>query len=264
VLARATAVGSKARFDLQAFQPMPPNITLDDYLLAPDSATLIFVNAEQKTLCDASGLFGSNGLAILGTMARRGQPQPSGGCGNFGPPGFGGGFGRGRGGDGGAGGGGANGAPGGNPNNQVDISNLVTDFENVGADTLDARSVQHYRIVAEMNVIVMGMQAPVRILIDTWTAKLPYRIVNPFQGSFVATPTTDDPASKLTAKLTELMKQVSGTPLKTVVTTSVSNVGGTGMNLDFVQTTQITDVKEVDVDEATLAIPAGFAKKGGG
>ena len=33
------------------------------------------------------------------------------------------------------------------------------------------------------------------------------------------------------------------------------------MMLDFSQTTQITDIKEADVDEKQLEIPAGFVKK---
>ena len=278
VLAKATAVGNKARFDLQAFQPMPSNITLDDYLLVPDSAKLVFVNAEEKTWCDASGLFGSGGLGVLGTFVRqRGASSTgSGGCGNFGPPGFGGGFGRGgrgaEGGGGGGGGGGGAGAGGGagtgggvNGPPQIELQNLVTDLEKVGPDTLDGRTVQHYRIVAEMNLMLMGNQTPLRILIETYTANLPYKIVNPFESNPTTSsaPNADDPAAKLTAKLGELFKQVQGTPLKTVITTSLQNVGGMGMNLDFVQTTLITDIKEVDVDESTLVIPAGFTKKGG-
>lgn len=234
ILAKASAVGNRARFDLLTFQPAPPGTTVDDYLLVLDSSRTFLVNPGERTYSDASAILSGGGLGMLGAM--------SGGR---------------RGGRGG-GGGGAGGMP------QVDISGLVTDFEVVGADTVDGRQTQHYRIVAEMSVAVMGNQTPLRIMIDTWTANLPYHIVNPFDAP--ATVAADDPAAKLTVKLNELRKKIEGTPIKSVVTTSLTLGGpaGAGMALDFVQTTTITDIKEMDVDEKQLELPAGFTKKVGG
>ena len=228
VLARASAVGNRARFDLQAFQPMPPGISLDDYLLVMDSARTIFVNTEEKSYVDATKLLGSGGLGMLGSMAggRRG-------------------------------GGGGGGMP------QMDLSGLVTDFEKVGLDTTDGRQTQHYRVVAEMTIAAMGRQAPMRVVIDTWTANLACHIINPFDAAATSSP--DDPAAKLTAKLVEFRKKIEGTPIKTVMTTTLTIDAGAGpMLLDFAQTTTITDIKEMDVDEQQFEIPAGFVKKGGG
>ena len=147
---------------------------------------------------------------------------------------------------------------------QVDINGLVTDFQLVGPDTVDGRQTQHYRIVAEMTVAVMGNQTPLRIMIDTWTANLPYHIVNPFDAPATVAP--DDPAAKLTTKLNELRKKIEGTTLKSVVTSSIwmGVRPAPGMALDFVQTTTITDIKEMDVDEKLLDLPAGFTKKSAG
>jgi hypothetical protein len=230
ILARASAVGNRARFDLLTFQPAPPGTSVDDYLLVLDSSTTVLVNPGERTYSDAAAMFSGGRLGMLGAL----------------------GGGR-RGGRGGAGGGGMP---------QVDISGLVTDFEVVGLDTVDGRQTQHYRIVAEMSVAVMGSQTPLRIIVDTWTANLPYHIVNPFDGPTTASP--DDPAAKLTTKLNELRKKMQGTPIKSVITTSVTLGGpvGAGMALDFVQTTAITDIKEVDVDEKLLDVPVGFTKKG--
>ena len=230
IVARASAVGNRARFDLLTFQPAPPGTSVDDYLLVLDSSTTVLVNPAERTYSDAAAMVSGGRLGMLGAL--------SGGR---------------RGGRGGAAGGG--GMP------QVDITGLVTDFEVVGLDTVDGRQTQHYRIVAEMSVAVMGNQTPLRIMIDTWTANVPYHIVNPFAGPTTASP--DDPAAKLTAKLNELRKKIQGTPVKSVVTTSVTLGGpaGAGMALDFVQTTAITDIKEVDVDEKLLDVPAGFTKK---
>jgi hypothetical protein len=227
ILARASAVGNRARFDLQTFQPAPPGSSVDDYLLVLDSSKTFLVNPGERTYSDATTWLSSGALGMLG--ARGGGRR---------------------------GGGGGGGMP------QVDINGLVTDFEIVGQDTVDGRQTQHCRIVAEMSVAVMGNQTPLRIIIDTWTANLRYHIVNPFDGPATVTP--DDPASKLTAKLNELRRKIAGTPVKTVVTTSVTLGGpaGAGMALDFVQTTTITDIKEVDVDEKLFDLPEGFMKKG--
>jgi hypothetical protein len=240
ILARASAVGNRARFDLQTFQPAPPGSSLDDYLLVLDSSRAVLVNPDERSYSDATSLLSGGGLGMLGAMAggRRG--------------------GRGGGGGGGIGGAGGGGMP------QIDINGLVTDFQVVGPDTVDGRQTQHYRIVAEMTVAVMGNQTPLRIMIDSWTANLPYHIVNPFDGP--ATVSADDPAAKLTTKLNELRKKIEGTAIKGVVTTSITmgGAGGAGMSLDFVQTTTITDIKQMDVDEKLLELPAGFTKKGGG
>ncbi len=231
ILARATAVGNRARFDLLTFQPAPPGASADDYLLVLDSSKTVLVSPGERTYSDATTLFSGGGLGILGAMSGGRRGGRSGGV---------------------AGGGGLP---------QIDISGLVTDFELVGQDTVDGRQTHHYRIVAEMSVAVMGNQTPLRLMIDTWTAKLPYHIVNPFDGAATVAP--DDPASKLTAKLNELRKKIEGTPVKSVVTTSLTLGGpaGAGMALDFVQTTTITDIKEIDVEERLLEVPAGFTKK---
>lgn len=231
VLARATAVGNRARFDLQAFQPMPAGVSLDDYLLVLDSNRTVFVNADEKTYVEAGKLLGSGGLGMLGAMA--GGRRGGGGGGGFG-----------------------NGTP------QMDMTALVTDFEKLAPDTTDGKQTQHYRIVAEMTIGAMGRQVPMRIVIDTWTASVAYHIINPFEGG--AAPSSDDPAAKLTAKLAEYRKKIEGTPIKTVMTTTLTiDAGGGPMALDFGQTTTITDIKEMDVDEARFDIPAGFTKKGG-
>jgi hypothetical protein len=239
ILAKATALGNRARFDLQVFQPMPPTASLDDYILALDSGRVVFVSVGEKNYSDATGLLGGGGLGMLGAMA--------GGRGGRG----------GRGGGGGGGGGAGAGMP------QMDMSGLVTDFEDVGPDTADGRQAHHYRVVAELTVSAMGRQVPLRLVVDTWAATLPYHIVNPF--SVMAATSTDDPAAKLTAKFAEYQKKIDGTPIKTLVTTTITfDAGGGPMTLDFTQTTTITDIKEVDVDPTTLDLPAGFVKKVGG
>jgi hypothetical protein len=204
-------------------QPMPPGVSLDDYLLVLDSAQTVFVNTEQGTFADAARMLGGGGLGMLSSIA--GSRRGTGGA-----------------------------TP------QMDITGLVADFERVGKDTTDGKATQHYRVVAEMTVSAMGRQVPMRILIDTWTADLPYHIVNPFDPARASPP--NDPVEKLTAKLAEYRKKIEGAPIKTTtLTTLTMDMGGAPVMLDFLQTVQITDIKEADVDETRLQIPAGFVRK---
>ena len=232
ILAKVKAVGNRARFD---FQTVPAGLGMDDYVLVLDSSRVMLVNAEQKTYTDGTSLLGGGGgLGMLSSFAGSNR--------------------RGGGGRGGAGGGG--GMP------AIDINGLVTDLEELDGDTLGGRQVRHYQLVAEMNVAVMGSMAPLRIVIEMWTAKLPYTIVNPFDLTGTVSP--DDPAAKFTTKLIELRKKIEGTPLKTIMTTTISGLGNGALPpLEFVQTTAVTDIKEIDVDLKELQVPVGFTKKGG-
>jgi hypothetical protein len=230
ILARVKAAGGRARFEIQAFQPAPQDLSLDDYILMLDSAHAYFINPGEKTYSDGSALLSNGGgLGMLGALAggRRG------GANGGGPP-------------------------------PVDISGIVTDLEQLDGDTLEGRTVKHYRIAAEMNVGIMNQQpAPMRIIIEMWTADIPQKIINPFDmGTSVS---ANDPAAKLTTKLVALRKQIEGTPVKTIVTTTISGLmNGALPSFEFVQTTAITEIKDADIDDKELQLPAGFTKKNGG
>jgi hypothetical protein len=84
--------------------------------------------------------------------------------------------------------------------------------------------------------------------------------VNPFDLTGTASP--DDPAAKLTNRLLAERKKIQGTPIKTVMTMIISGLGnGAVPPLEFGQTTQITDIKEIDIDPKELEIPAGFTRR---
>jgi hypothetical protein len=228
ILAKVKAVGKKSRFD---FLSGPQNIGPDDYLLMLDSGRAVMVNAAEKTYSENSN-FAQGGLGMLAQLGRRGGRNG----GNQNPNGF----------------------------NGIEVNGLVTDLQELDGDTLEGRNVRHYQAVAEMNINVMNTMAPLRIEMETWTANLPYPIVNPFDLAVSGVP-SDDPTSKLTTKLIELRKKMVGTPVKSIMRFTISGLGnGAVPPLEFVQTTAITDIKEMDVDEKEFAIPAGFTKKGPG
>jgi hypothetical protein len=221
IMAKVKSVGRRAKFE---FVNPVPGVAADAYVLMLDSNRTVLVDPAERTFAEApAALGGGGGLGMLSAMAGAGR--------------------RGRG-----------GVP------SVEINGLVTDLQQLDGDTLQGRPVRHYQLVAEMNVQVMGNMAPLRIEMETWTADLPFAIVNPFD--LTGTPSPDDPMLKLTSKLLELRKKMQGTPLKTIMTLSISGLGNGALPpLEFQQTTAITDLKELDVDTKDLDVPVGFTKK---
>jgi hypothetical protein len=228
-LAKVKAVGKNARFDFQVV-PQGAPIGMDDFLLVLDSGRTIMVNSAEKWYAEAPASLGGAGgpVGMLGSMAGRARRE---------------GQASGRG-----------GAP------QVEITGIDMDLQQLDGDTLQGRQVRHYQLVAEMSIQVMQQMVPLRVEMEMWTADLPYNIVNPFDITGTVSP--DDPAAKLTTRLLAERKKVQGTPIKTTMTMIISGLAnGAVPPLEFAQTTQITDIQEVDVNPKDLEVPAGYTKR---
>ncbi|HET9424793.1 MAG TPA: hypothetical protein VFO55_05430 [Gemmatimonadaceae bacterium] len=227
ILARVKSVGKRARFD---FQAVPQGMEVDGYALMLDSGRVVLVNPAEKMYSEAPAAFGNGGgggLGMLSAIAGSGRRRAA--------------------------------AEGRNVP-QIEITGIVTDLQQLDGDTLQGRQVRHYQMVAEMNIGVMGQMTPVRVEMEMWTADLPFAIVNPFDLGGTVSP--DDPAAKFTAKLIEMRKKIQGTPIKTIMTTTVSGLGNGALPpLEFSQTTQITDIRPMEVDLKDLEIPAGFTRR---
>ena len=230
VIAKVKSVGKKARFEFLAI-PQGTNIGLEDYVLVLDSGRTVFVNVDQKAYAEAPAVFGGGGggLGMLSSLAGAARRNREAG-GN---------------------------AP------QIEITGLDMDLQQLDGDTLQGRQVRHYQLVAEMNIQVLNNMTPLRVEMEFWTADLPYNIVNPFDLQGTVSP--DDPAAKFTARLIDARKKIQGTPIKTIMTFSISGLGnGAVPPLEFSQTTQITDIKEMEIDTKELEIPPGFVRKAEG
>jgi hypothetical protein len=226
-VARVKAVGKNARFEMQSV-PQGAPIGPEDYLLFLESGRAIMVNTAEKTFSEApAGLGGSGGsLGMLGSIAGRSRAQADG----------------------------RGGAP------QMEITGIDMDLQQLDGDTLQGRQVRHYQLVAEMNIQVMNTMAPLRVEMEMWTADLPYQIVNPFDISGTVSP--DDPASKLTSRLLAERRKIQGTPIKTIMNMTISGLGnGAVPPLEFGQTTEIMDIKEMDIDPKQLDVPVGYTRK---
>jgi hypothetical protein len=229
-LAKVKAIGKNARFDFQ-LMPQGAPVGMDDYLLVLDSGRTIMVNTAEKWYAEAPASLGGAGgtLGMLGSVAgrarREAQSQNSGRA-----------------------------AP------QIEITGIDMDLQQLDGDTLQGRQVRHYQLVAEMSIQVMQQMVPLRIEMEMWTADLPYNIVNPFDITGTVSP--DDPAAKLTTRLLAERKKIQGTPIKTTMTMIITGLAnGAVPPLEFGQTTQITDIKEVDVNPKDLEVPPDYTKR---
>ena len=142
---------------------------------------------------------------------------------------------------------------------QIEITGIDMDLQQLDGDTLQGRPVRHYQLVAEMFIQVMNNSVPLRVEMETWTADLPHGVVNPFDISGTVAP--DDPAAKLTTRLLAERKKMQGTPIKTVMNMVIQLGNGAVPPLEFGQTTQITDIQELDINPKELEVPVGYTKR---
>ena len=223
VVARVKAVGKNARFDIDS-GPQGSPVPVGDYMLFLETGRMIRVSPSEKVYDEAPngfGAAGANPIGMLGSVAGRG--------------------GNGR---------------------QVEITGIDMDLQQLDDETLQGRQVRHYQLVAEFTVEAMNNMVPVRIEMETWTADLPptQAIINPFD--FVGTVSGTDPASKLTTRLLAERKKMQGTPLKTSMNFIITGLAnGAVPPLEFGQTTEVLDIRSVDVDPKELDVPAGFTKR---
>jgi hypothetical protein len=143
-----------------------------------------------------------------------------------------------------------------------DVTGIDLDLQQLDDETIQGRQVRHYQLVTEFTLEVLNQTTPVRIEMETWTADLPpnQSIVNPFD--FVGAISANDPASKLTTRLMAERKKMQGTPIKTSTTFILQGLAnGAIPALEFGQTTEVIDIKSIDIDPRDLDVPANFAKR---
>jgi hypothetical protein len=221
-LVKVRAAGKNARFEFDSV-PQGTPIPPGDYMLFLESGRAIHVSPKEKLFEEAPNGFGGagGGLSLLGQVGTRN---------------------------------GTTRAP--------DITGIDMDLQQLDDETIQGRQVRHYQLVAEFTLDVLNQTSPVRIEMETWTADLPggQTIVNPFD--IIGGIQTTGPESKLTTRLAAERKKMQGTPIKTSMTFTIEGLGnGAIPPLEFGQTTEVLDLKEIDIDPKELDIPAGFTKR---
>jgi hypothetical protein len=144
----------------------------------------------------------------------------------------------------------------------ADITGIDMDVQQLDDETIQGRQVRHYQLVTEFTLEVMNQTTPVRIEMETWTADLApnQTIINPFDLAGSISPS--DPTSKLTTRLMAERKKMQGTPIKTSMNFILSGLAnGAIPALDFGQTTEVLDIRSIDIDPKELDVPPGFTKR---
>jgi hypothetical protein len=144
----------------------------------------------------------------------------------------------------------------------ADITGIDMDVQQLDDETIQGRQVRHYQLVTEFTLEVLNQTTPVRIEMETWTADLAPNqvIVNPFDLAGSISPT--DPTSKLTTRLMAERRKMQGTPIKTSMNFILNGLAnGAIPALDFGQTTEVLDIRSIDIDPKDLDVPAGFTKR---
>lgn len=287
---RGVAVNGRARIEFLAFTPAPQGLTTDDFLIAADSGHSFILHTANQRYTPADDMFGGPAVVALGRVMGGGRGGPFVGA-NPGGDAAGGAPGGGRGGPGGAprggrGGGapgGGRGPGGGGPGggrrggrggvgsgflSQVDLLDVSFKIEKLGAgDVVDGRPTQKVRITADYRILWGDQSVPAHAVTEMLTAKLPADIPNPFEPLVVADQSSDGPLIEYALKLRAIRRQLEGTPIRVVTTTTLSNIRevvgfqsflGNDPTVDHItimQQTELRSVQPADVDPKLVAIP---------
>ena len=151
--------------------------------------------------------------------------------------------------------------------NQLQLLDVNFKLEKLGAEQLDGRETQHYRVTTDYRVKWADQAFPAHAVTEIWSAQLPSKIPNPFEPLVVTDQSTDGPLIEYALKLRAVRAQIEGTPVKVVTTTTFSDIRDivglqayvgqdpTVDKLTVVQQTQITGIQPADVDPKLVAVP---------
>lgn len=272
-LVRVDLAGERAKVEFQVGNPPGSSIT-DYYLMILDSNKVYRVSPDAQTFTDAM-------LATGGGRGGRGGGPGGGGGGNPGGGGRGGDRpgnpGRG-GGNNGADNGGRGGRGGGGINamtvlNDAVITGITTKVEDLGAgEAIETRPTRHYKITVDYAFKLYGQDRSGKTVSEIWAVDFPQRVVNPFDATTVAGDTMT--SADVTRRLMTEARKIQGVHVKTVVTQTipvgavggeveVTTAGSVPQTVNITRTTLITALKEADVDQTVLVIPAGYKKAAG-
>jgi hypothetical protein len=142
--------------------------------------------------------------------------------------------------------------------NSAVLSNISVNVEDLGAgEAMQGFPTKHYRITTQYSMAIMGQSMNTSTVQEVWTAKLGTALANAFDGQMPKS-MADGPMKELFEKQSAARKQLDGATIKS---TTTSSIAVSGMNMSTLQTLEMLEIKQGDVDESLLAIPAGFTKK---
>jgi hypothetical protein len=138
---------------------------------------------------------------------------------------------------------------------------LKVDFDTVSLDEMvNGMRTRHFRITADVVYPVGDRQITQKVVVEHWLTKLPVRILNPFGSRVRGLPS----APLVNAAYREFIRtliaanKVFGDDVTVRTVTSTSYIYGRGLGEDFLQTVDMTELQQADVDERTFQLSAEY------
>ena len=154
------------------------------------------------------------------------------------------------------------------------VTSMKVQTEDLGAgEAVETRPTRRYRITADYEFKLYGQPRTAKTTTEVWSVDFPHRVVEPFEGAAVAGDSLS--YAGISARLVAEQKKIPGVHVKSVTTQTiplsimtgaeadVSASGQVAQTVSIVRTTTITALKEAEVDETLLSIPAGYRKVSG-
>lgn len=138
------------------------------------------------------------------------------------------------------------------------ITDLTVKLDSLGpGEVIEGRPTRRYRLTSQFNLTIGEGVAVSRGVTDLWQAEIDSKIPNPFVG-LGGDPSPADPLKKLNAALSSIHLQLPGVTVKSETAVTLSTRGVVFTNQ--LSTMRLSDIRDTTVDDATLAVPAGFRR----
>ena len=138
---------------------------------------------------------------------------------------------------------------------------LKVDFDTVSLDEMvNGVPTRHFRITADAIYPVGSREVSQKVVVEQWLAKIPVRIVNPFGSRIRGLPELPATRGQYREFLNTLAaaNRVFGEAVTVRTLTTTSYVYGPGLGEDYYQTVDLTDLKQMDVDEKLFELGAEY------
>jgi hypothetical protein len=157
--------------------------------------------------------------------------------------------------------------------NDAVITAIKTNVEDLGAgEDIETRPTRKYKITVDYDFKLYGQPRVGKTVTEIWAIDFPHKVVNPFEAATASGDTMT--SADITRRIIAESKKIKGVHVKIVTTRTVpisavgadvevTTAGAVPQTANLVNTTTITALKEVDIDETIFKIPAEFKKVAG-
>jgi hypothetical protein len=138
---------------------------------------------------------------------------------------------------------------------------LKVEFDTVSLDEMvNGFHTRHFRITADVVYPVGDRHVTQKVVIEQWLTELPVHVMNPFSSRVRGLPEVPmvNAAYREFIRTLAAANRVYGDAVTVRTVTSTSYIYGPGLGEDYVQTVDLTDVKQAEVDERDFQLTAEY------